>query len=468
MNCRCVGCSNMASKACEYALCGAHCPGCLTHIVSSIPIVDYPALSDTATTCAWAPDCTRNADAPCPHTTCLNHCPGCPFHEQCRGIAHAINFASRVGLHTSFTPRGMEFSAPRGGLSSSPSCLYSECRNKASSSCDNSMCGAHCRGCSMHADPDQCRDSSCLNKAARACGNDMCGLHCSGCDIHVDPEQCIHRDCSNKAAKACEGHLCAAHCPGKGCSVHKQAVKPSKSVPGKAVPNLPPAALPVAKETRTKSHSSTPSVYSHEIAYYWDIENCHIPRGCDPIALVDKIRKRFVVSKSVKEVCFYVYGDHTALPMDIQQGLDRANVDLIHVPQRDKAGASDSKMMNAMMRLVSERTSAEPLTIVVITGDVDFASTLADIKNRHCHHVALLHNKQTRHALLVSASEAAEWTSFAQSISARKKTAPVAAPLPTPEKPKSTLCRHSGCENNYAKQCDNKLCGRHCPGCYTH
>lgn len=59
-----------------------------------------------------------------------------------------------------------------------------------------------------------------------------------------------------------------------------------------------------------------------------------------------------------------------------------------------------------------------PATIVLVSGDINFASELSDLRHRHNLRVILLHNQQASDALLNCANECENFNQFTSGLPA--------------------------------------------------
>ena len=65
---------------------------------------------------------------------------------------------------------------------------------------------------------------------------------------------------------------------------------------------------------------------------WWDIENCQVPRGCDPHAIAQNISSALVKINYCGPVSISAYGDTTRIPSSVQQALSSTGIALNHVP----------------------------------------------------------------------------------------------------------------------------------------
>ncbi|XP_057318978.1 meiosis regulator and mRNA stability factor 1 isoform X1 [Microplitis mediator] len=140
--------------------------------------------------------------------------------------------------------------------------------------------------------------------------------------------------------------------------------------------------------------------YLSPIGVFWDIENCRVPKGKSASTVVQAIRDKFF--KGYREAEFIVVCDVYKESRQIIQELNDAQVNLIHVPATFK-NAADEKLKQTIRRFADTHGSAA--AIVVISGDINFAADLSDLRHRKRMHVILLHNDHTSKALIQCANE---------------------------------------------------------------
>lgn len=105
------------------------------------------------------------------------------------------------------------------------------------------------------------------------------------------------------------------------------------------------------------------------------MENCPVPSDVRPEDVASNIRTAIqlhpVVSGSV--VVFSAFGDFNAFPRRVREGCQRTGVKLVDVPNGRK-DASDKAILLDMFLFALDHPP--PSTILIITGDVDFAPAL--------------------------------------------------------------------------------------------
>lgn len=65
---------------------------------------------------------------------------------------------------------------------------------------------------------------------------------------------------------------------------------------------------------------------------WWDIENCQVPKSCDPHAIAQNISSALVKMNYCGPVSISAYGDTNRIPSSVQQALSSTGIALNHVP----------------------------------------------------------------------------------------------------------------------------------------
>ncbi|XP_058795301.1 meiosis regulator and mRNA stability factor 1 [Phymastichus coffea] len=156
------------------------------------------------------------------------------------------------------------------------------------------------------------------------------------------------------------------------------------------------------------------SNYLPPIGVFWDIENCQVPKGRSAMAVTRVIRDKFF--QGYKEAEFMVVCDVQKENKQIIQELNDAQVDLIHVSSTSK-NAADEKLRQSIRRFAD--THGSPAAIVLISGDIDFAADLSDLRHRKKIYVILLHKENTSEALILCSDEHYDFTKLLEPLPAR-------------------------------------------------
>ncbi|XP_036147877.1 meiosis regulator and mRNA stability factor 1 isoform X6 [Monomorium pharaonis] len=150
------------------------------------------------------------------------------------------------------------------------------------------------------------------------------------------------------------------------------------------------------------------------IGVFWDIENCQVPKGRSAIAVTQLIRDKFF--SGYREAEFIVVCDVQKENSQIIQELNDAQVNLIHVAATCK-NAADEKLKQTIRRFADIHGS--PSAIILISGDINFAADLSDLRHRKKIHVILLHKKNTSEALILCANEHYDFMELTEPLPSR-------------------------------------------------
>ncbi|XP_019758563.2 meiosis regulator and mRNA stability factor 1 isoform X2 [Dendroctonus ponderosae] len=153
---------------------------------------------------------------------------------------------------------------------------------------------------------------------------------------------------------------------------------------------------------------------------FWDIENVGVPKQKSAAAIVEKIRGVFL--KDYRESEFMVVCDVKKEQPLIMQELHDSQVNLIHVSSTSK-NAADDKLRQSLRRFSDVHPA--PSAILLITGDINFAADLFDLRYRKKIRVILVHNVNVSDALILSANDHYIFTNLIQCVpsTSQRKTA---------------------------------------------
>nr|CAH7737791.1 unnamed protein product [Callosobruchus chinensis] len=151
------------------------------------------------------------------------------------------------------------------------------------------------------------------------------------------------------------------------------------------------------------------------LGIYWDIENCHVPKNKSAAAVVQRIRETFL--ENYRESEFIVVCDVKKENPQVIQELHDAQVNLIHVASTSK-NAADEKLRQSLRRF-GELHSA-PAGVLLISGDINFAADLSDLRYRNKIRVILVHNVNVADALILCANEHHSFTELMKDIPANR------------------------------------------------
>lgn len=139
-----------------------------------------------------------------------------------------------------------------------------------------------------------------------------------------------------------------------------------------------------------------------------------VPKGRSAIAVTQTIRDKFF--GGYKEAEFIVVCDVQKENKQIVQELNDAQVNLIHVAATCK-NAADEKLRQSIRRFADIHGS--PAAVILISGDINFAADLCDLRHRKKIHVILLHKENTSEALILCANEHYDFTQLTESLPSR-------------------------------------------------
>ncbi|KAK2966787.1 hypothetical protein RJ640_008790 [Escallonia rubra] len=67
-----------------------------------------------------------------------------------------------------------------------------------------------------------------------------------------------------------------------------------------------------------------------KISVWWDIENCQVPKECEPHAIAQNITTALVKTGYCGPVPISAYGDTNGIPSSVQQALNSTGIGLNH------------------------------------------------------------------------------------------------------------------------------------------
>lgn len=135
---------------------------------------------------------------------------------------------------------------------------------------------------------------------------------------------------------------------------------------------------------------------------FWDIENISIPKRISIPHLIQMIRHKFIYTSSLVEQEFTIVCDVHKESKSLTSQLAAANITLVHIPAISK-NAADSKLEALMRKFV--QTFDIPVTIVLISSDVNFTPILTELKYRNRTKIILIHNGTANSNLIHLAEE---------------------------------------------------------------
>lgn len=111
------------------------------------------------------------------------------------------------------------------------------------------------------------------------------------------------------------------------------------------------------------------------VAIFWDIENCPVPSDVRPEDVAGNVRMALRIHPIIRGaiVAFSAYGDFNAFPRRVREGCQRTGVKLIDVPNGRKDAADKAILIDMFLFALD---NPPPSSIILISGDVDFAPAL--------------------------------------------------------------------------------------------
>ncbi|CAH2051728.1 unnamed protein product [Thlaspi arvense] len=189
------------------------------------------------------------------------------------------------------------------------------------------------------------------------------------------------------------------------------------------------------------------------LAILWDIENCPVPSDVRPEDVASNIRMAIqlhpVISGPV--VVFSAFGDFNAFPRRVREGCQRTGVKLVDVPNGRK-DAADKAILLDMFLFVLDNPA--PATIVIITGDVDFAPALHVLGQRGYTVILIIPSGVYVNPALTSAGKFVwDWQSIVHG-EGFVPAIPIPRPLPPPPRVGAYLMGCGGVNDNGGSNLD--------------
>ncbi|KAK4417999.1 hypothetical protein Salat_2212600 [Sesamum alatum] len=141
---------------------------------------------------------------------------------------------------------------------------------------------------------------------------------------------------------------------------------------------------------------------------WWDIENCQVPKACDPHVIAQNISSALVKMNYCGPVTISAYGDTTRIPTSVQHALSSTGIALNHVPAGVK-DASDKKILVDMLFWAVDNPA--PANYLLISGDRDFSNALHQLRMRR-YNILLAQPTKASAALVAAAKCVWYWTSL--------------------------------------------------------
>lgn len=147
---------------------------------------------------------------------------------------------------------------------------------------------------------------------------------------------------------------------------------------------------------------------SAKTSVWWDIENCEVPKRCEPHAIAQNISSALAKMNYRGPVSIIAYGDTMRIPTSVQQALSSTGISLNHVPAGVK-DASDKKILVDMLFWAVDNPA--PANYLLISGDRDFSYGLHQLRMRR-YNILLAKPQQASVPLIAAAKTVWLWTSL--------------------------------------------------------
>ncbi|XP_062186486.1 uncharacterized protein LOC133890065 [Phragmites australis] len=141
---------------------------------------------------------------------------------------------------------------------------------------------------------------------------------------------------------------------------------------------------------------------------WWDIENCHVPRGSDPHLIVQNMTSALAAAGYTGPITISAYGDTNCVPQHVQYALSSTGIALNHVPAGIK-DASDKKILVDMLFWAID--NPPPANYLLISGDRDFSNALHKLKMKQ-YNILLAQPPNVSQALTAAAKDVWLWKSL--------------------------------------------------------
>ncbi|KAL1134997.1 hypothetical protein V6Z11_A12G143300 [Gossypium hirsutum] len=154
--------------------------------------------------------------------------------------------------------------------------------------------------------------------------------------------------------------------------------------------------------------AAEPQYVSAKTSVWWDIENCHVPKNCDPHAIAQNISSALAKMNYCGPVSISAYGDTNRIPSSVQQALSSTGIALNHVPAGVK-DASDKKILVDMLFWAVDNPA--PANYLLISGDRDFSNALHQLRMRR-YNILLAQPMKASAPLVAAAKSVWLWMSL--------------------------------------------------------
>uniref|UniRef100_A0A0D9X1Z0 NYN domain-containing protein n=1 Tax=Leersia perrieri TaxID=77586 RepID=A0A0D9X1Z0_9ORYZ len=141
---------------------------------------------------------------------------------------------------------------------------------------------------------------------------------------------------------------------------------------------------------------------------WWDIENCQVPRSCDPNLIAQNMSSALAAAGYTGPVSISAYGDIGCIGNSVTHALSSTGISLNHVPPGIK-DASDKKILVDMLFWAID--NPPPANYLLISGDRDFSNALHKLTMRR-YNILLAQPPNVSQALTAAAKCVWLWKSL--------------------------------------------------------
>ncbi|KAL3652971.1 hypothetical protein CASFOL_002652 [Castilleja foliolosa] len=149
---------------------------------------------------------------------------------------------------------------------------------------------------------------------------------------------------------------------------------------------------------------------SAKISVWWHMENCPMPSGCDPNAVIKNIRSALAKLSYRGPITINAYGDLYHFPTDVQQAFTRSVISF------NSVSAGFEYTINKMVvdMLLWSFDNPAPANCLLISGDSVFSYALHNLDMRN-YNILLAHPQhiEPSGALVSAANCVWHWTTLA-------------------------------------------------------
>lgn len=164
------------------------------------------------------------------------------------------------------------------------------------------------------------------------------------------------------------------------------------------------SSLSSQQSSASAKHQSKGGDRNTRVGVFWDIENCPVPSGPgNGRAVVDSISG--FANKFGRVFTITAHGNTQSINHGARTDLQQSGVHLVDVPPSRKEAADKALLVDMLMFAMDH---PPPATLILITGDQDFAPGMSKLKHRG-YDVVLVHPRNARDSLKASASMLQSW-----------------------------------------------------------